>query len=251
MTILAVDDEQLARELMEEELMAACPDADVRVFSNPEELLECAKSKDFDVIITDIQMPQMDGITLSKKIKEIKPDANIIFLTAYDEYAVEAIGLHASGYLTKPVTRQKIENELADLRYDVKKEETKCKVRCYGNFEIFGKNGLPIHFKRSKSKEALAYIVHRKGAVCTIKEVAAVLFEDAPYDLKQMRYIQKILSALIQDMEANGYGDVIVRQHNGIAVDVSKLDCDYYDEPNRVYENGDEYMAQYSWAEYL
>lgn len=78
-----------------------------------------------------------------------------------------------------------------------------------------------------------------------------MLFEDAPYDLKQMRYIQKILSALIQDMEANGYGDVIIRQHNGIAVDVSKLDCDYYDEPNRVYENGDEYMAQYSWAEYL
>lgn len=255
MRVLIIDDVELIRESIQRELTELYPEIEAVQFDNAGKLLDYIKTEAFDVIISDIQMPGMDGITLAGEIQRIKPEANIIFLTAYQDYAMDALELHVSGYIQKPVTKEKLAAEFRSLRYPVsemqKIEMPKCRIQCYGNFEVFGADGLPIHFRRSKSKEAFAYIVHRKGSICTTKEVAAVLFEDAPYDLQQMRYMQKIISSLSKDFEEAGYGDVIVRQYGGLAVDTGKVECDYYLQERNIYETGERYMAQYSWAEYL
>lgn len=251
MKILAVDDETLALEMLVEAIEEACPKAEVLGFSNPQDCLEEAKKGVFDAVFSDIQMPQMSGLEFAGKLQKIRPGVNIIFITAYDNHAVEAMNLHASGYLMKPVTAKKIEKELRDLRYHVEAvEEYKCRIRCYGNFEVFDRQGLPIHFRRNKSKEALAYIVHREGASCTTREIAAVLFEDQPYDEQQMNYLKKILASMVQDLEANGVGDIIIRQRGTVACNTEKCNCDYYDDPAKRENLDQEYMSQYSWAEY-
>ncbi len=251
MKIFAVDDEKLALEMLVEAITEACPDAEVTGFNNPLDCLEEAKKNYIDVVFSDIQMPQMTGIELSEELKKIRPEINIIFITAYDNYAVDAMHLHASGYLMKPVTAKKVEKELKDLRYMVEAEDTfKCRIQCYGNFEVFDRQGLPVHFRRNRSKEALAYIVHRNGASCTTKEIAAVLFEDMAYDDQQMNYMKKIMSALVQDLEAAGVGDILVRQRGSVACNVKKCNCDYYNEPEKKQDLDQEYMVQYSWAEY-
>ena len=53
-------------------------------------------------------MNQMNGIVLAKRLKEIYPQINIVFVTAYSKYTDEAFSLHASGYIYKPVTKDKI-----------------------------------------------------------------------------------------------------------------------------------------------
>ncbi len=251
MKILAVDDEKLALEMLTEAIQEACPEAEVLGFSNPLDCLQEAKKGIFDAVFTDIHMPQMTGMEFSEKLQKIRPGVNIIFITAYDNYAVEALNLHASGYLMKPITAKKVEKELKDLRYHVEAQENyKCRIQCYGNFEVFDRQGIPIHFRRSRSKEALAYIVHKRGAACTTKEIAAVLFEDMAYDEQQINYMKKIMVSLVQDLEAAGVGDIIVRQRGSIACNPRNCNCDYYNEPEKKEDFTQEYMSQYSWAEY-
>lgn len=251
MKILAVDDEHLALEMLVDAIKEACPGAEVLGFSNPVECLEEAKKGQFDAVFSDIQMPQMTGLEFSEKLRKLRPDVNIIFITAYDSFAVEAMNLHASGYLMKPVTAKKVERELKDLRYPKEAQENyKCRIQCYGNFEVFDRQGVPVHFKRSRSKEALAYIIHRRGASCTTREIAAVLFEDMPHDEQQANYMKKIMAALTQDLEAAGIGDIITRQRGSVACNTQNCNCDYFLKPEKKDDFDQEYMSQYSWAEY-
>jgi len=70
--------------------------------------LELYKTHNPDIVISDIRMPIMNGLDMVKQIKEINPDANIIFTTAHSEssYLLEAIELHVDGYLLKPVQKK-------------------------------------------------------------------------------------------------------------------------------------------------
>ncbi len=255
MKIYAVDDETLSREMLEDALREAlpeiCPDCGVEIFSNPKECLDRLREEPCDVLFSDIQMPEMNGVDFVKACMDAVPKLNVVFTTAYDEYMSDAFDMYVSGYVLKPVTAEKILKAMHHLRYPVENTAPKCRLQCYGNFEAFDREGKPLHFHRSKSKECLAYLVHKKGASCTVRELSGILFEDEPYDTKHLRYLQKLIGALVSDMKENGFGDVIIREHNMLALNTARVECDFYENPDRmkVLSEGGEYMAQYSWAE--
>ena len=256
MNILAADDEPLALDMLTGAIKEALPGAEVYSFLKPSKLLEYASSNTCEIAFLDINMRGITGLELAKKLKEANKDVNIIFVTGYDEFTGAAMAMHASGYIMKPVTADKICTELAELRRPVKSEKNiLLKFKCFGNFEAYTPNGEIIHFDRSKSKEVLAYLVYRSGASCTTKEIAAVLFEDEEYDKKQQGYVQKIIFSLIKKLKENNAEAVIRRNYNNIAIDVAKVECDYYDfyEKSMSTKNkySGEFMAQYSWAEFV
>lgn len=257
MRILAADDETLALEMLTDAIKEAMPEAEIFDFTKPSKLLLFAEEyPDCEIAFLDIHMRTMTGVELAKKLKDINPDINIIFVTGFDNYTGDAMRLHASGYIMKPVTKEKIQSEINDLRHPITpKENTLLRVQCFGNFDVFANDGTPVHFERSKSKEVFAYLVHRHGSSCTIKEIAAVLFEDMPYDLKQQAYLQKILSAMMKSLRACGAEDVVHKKYNSLSVNVTKLDCDYYRfkelDPKAVNSYFSEYMAQYYWADFM
>lgn len=254
MRIYAVDDEELALEMLVEAICEVWPEADVEKFDNPLDCLKRLEEEPCEVLFSDIRMPEMQGTVFAEKCMQIQPELNLFFITAYDDYALDALKLHVSGYLTKPVTAEKIKNEIPYFRYQKKEEEKSlCRIQCYGNFEIFDGDGIPVHFHRTRCKEILAYLTHRMGAMCTVREIAGILFEDEPYDIKKTRYMQKLLSTLTSDLEEYHMGEIVIRQYNNLAIDKSKVTCDYFDNPDRagVIEEGGEYMAQYSWAQMI
>ena len=111
MRLICVDDETLVL-LLTVSMWKDLPQiTDVKSFSRAPEALAWLQENDADIALSDINMPEMDGITLASKIKELKPDIAIIFLTGYSEYAVEAFSLHVSGYLMKPITQDQLEAE--------------------------------------------------------------------------------------------------------------------------------------------
>ncbi|MEG1981770.1 MAG: response regulator [Clostridia bacterium] len=256
MKILAADDEVLALEMLTQALTEACPDAEIFSFNKLSKLLVFATENPCDVAFIDIQMPGMTGLELAKKLKSMWSRINIIFVTGFDEFTGEALALHVSGYIMKPVTVAKIKMELANLRHPI---ATKCsillKAKTLGNFDVFTPNGELVHFERTKAKEVLAYLVYRRGASCTIKEIAAALFEDEEYDKKQQNYLQKIISSLLHTLSAVGAEATIVKKYNSLAVDVSLLECDYYQfiekNSSTINEYSGEFMSQYPWAEFV
>ena len=104
-------------------------------------------------------------------VKEAAPDARIIFVTGYDQYALEAYRVHAQGYLMKPVDAAAILEELDLIPHAPKPQAQTLYVQCFGFFDVFWQ-GEPLLFKRRKTKELLAFLVDRKGVACTAEEIA-------------------------------------------------------------------------------
>ena len=100
--ILVVDDEQSIREFLE--IMLRKEQYDVSTAEDGEKAQEVLKKKNFDLIISDLQMPKVSGIELLKHVKNNYPDTVFMMITAFGstESAVEAMKLGAYDYLTKP-----------------------------------------------------------------------------------------------------------------------------------------------------
>lgn len=254
MNILIVDDEPGALHQIASKVEALLPDACICSDNSPERALEWAKTNPCEIAFLDIQMGAITGIELGKRLKELTPKINLIFVTAYLEYALPAHSLRASGYLLKPATSEAIRMELDNLRYPMPKPPTqkRLSVQCFGNFEVFC-DGVPLRFSRSKTKELFAVLVDRNGASVNSGEICAKLWENAGSDKREKDYFRHLVSDLMQTLQAVGEEQVVVRAHNSYAVAPKLLTCDYYDYLNsvpyavRAYQG--EYMTQYSWAE--
>ncbi|MGN0813249.1 MAG: response regulator [Candidatus Coproplasma sp.] len=248
MRILAVDDERLALEALTEAIANACPQAELTGVRYAEDAIEYAKDNTCDVAFLDIEMAGINGVTLALKLKEQNPKINVIFVTGYGSYRSEAFDMHASGYVVKPVTPQKIAAELAELRYPVA-ENKRIRIQTFGNFEVY-LDGKPLTFRYSKSLELLAYLVDRKGATCSVGEMLAVLFED---EGDHTTYFKSIRADLINTLKGCGCEDIIARRHGMLGIVKEAVSCDYFDYLEgkavgaKVYRG--EYMTQYSWAE--
>lgn len=113
--------------------------------------------------------------------------------------------------------------------------------------------GRALAFKRSKSKELLAYLVDRNGATCTNGEMLAVLWEDKPDTASLHSHLRNLIFDLSHTLEDAGVTGLLIRGRSTLALDTSKVDCDYYNflRGSRSATNSyrGEYMTQYSWAE--
>lgn len=76
----------------------------VKAFNNPQKLLAELPELDFDLCISDIEMPEIDGLTLAGLLEH----KLVIFTTAYRDYAAEAFDINAVDYITKPVTKERL-----------------------------------------------------------------------------------------------------------------------------------------------
>lgn len=101
MTCIIVEDEPLARKLMEEHVRSTPNLELIKSFGNPLLALEFLRENDVDILFSDIQMKEITGITLLKLLQK-KP--LIILTTAYSEYALEGYELDVLDYLLKPIT---------------------------------------------------------------------------------------------------------------------------------------------------
>jgi two-component system, LytTR family, response regulator len=120
---LIVDDEKLAREKIRYFLEL---DSDIEIIGECEsgqDALAFLRNNDSDILFLDIQMPLMDGFALLKRSGEKRPPA-VIFVTAYDEYAVKAFEANATDYLLKPFTRKRFEEALRRVKERIQQNQT-------------------------------------------------------------------------------------------------------------------------------
>lgn len=251
MRFFVVDDEPIMLRGLVSVLGEVRPDAEILSFQWPEDALEAAGSKPPDVAFLDIQMGKMTGLELGVRLKKIKPDVHIIFVTGFSQYAVDAFAMHATGYLLKPAEREDVERELTFL-YGVSGLRSRIQVKTFGGFDLFV-DGEPVRFERKKAKELLAYLVDRRGLSVTTREACAALFEDAGDTPSGRSYFRTLLHELVKALKKAGAEEILRKERNSYAVVPETFDCDFYRflegdaKAANLYQN--DYLPAYSWAE--
>ena len=248
MIAIAVDDEILMLGALVKAISASPDIKEVTKFSNCEEALDFVKEHPTDVAFLDINMRGMGGLALAENIIAARPNCKIVFCTGYEEYAIPAFKLHASGYLMKPISAEDVQVEIDNIK-GVRKKEKLLVVNCFGNFEVYAKDE-KLMFKRLKTKELFAFLVDRKGAGMTAKQICAVLFPEDMDDNKNAAYLRQLVMDLKNTLKAVGAENVLRHETPCYRVDTSLIQCDYltYLETGKPEFYG-EYMMQYSWAE--
>ncbi len=254
MKVIAVDDERLILEDFLDEAERLPEIDEIHGFQNATDAIQYVEENEVHVAFLDIQMRGMNGIELADRLKKIAPNINIIFLTAYPEYSMEAMKLHASGYLLKPAQSCDIQNELRDLRFPVQEQPDKrIRIQCFGNFEIYV-DQRPVEFKYAKSKELVAYLVDRKGTLCSNGEICATIWEDKMDSQALFSHFRNLVSDIRSTFNALDCGDFIIKKRGMIGIATELAECDYYrwlegeEAAKNLYQG--EYMIQYSWSEY-
>ena len=248
MIAIAVDDEALMLGALTAAVEASPDITSVANFSDCEAALEYAKSNPIDIAFLDINMRGMGGLALAERIVAARPACKIVFCTGYEEYAIHAFKLHASGYLMKPISAEDVQGEIDNIK-GMRAQEKLLTVKCFGDFEVYAKNEKVV-FKRLKSKELFAFLIDRKGAGMTARQICAVLFPDDVDDAKNSAYLRQLVMDLKNTLRAVGAENVLCHETPCYRVDTSLIKCDYisYLETGKPEFHG-EYMTQYSWAE--
>ena len=248
MIAIAVDDEILMLGALVKAVSASPDIREVNKFSDCEDALDFVKKNPVDIAFLDINMRGMGGLALAESIIAARPNCKIVFCTGYEEYAIRAFKLHASGYLMKPISAEDVQAEINNIK-GVKQKEKLLTVQCFGNFEVYVKDE-KLMFKRLKTKELFAFLVDRKGAGMTAKQICAVLFPEDEDDTKNAAYLRQLVMDLKNTLKSVGAENVLRHETPCYRIDTSLIQCDYltYLETGKPEFLG-EYMMQYSWAE--
>ncbi len=232
MITLSVDDQKEVTELMLFMLNKIDPGGTHMSASNMKEAFALLND-DVQIIFLDIEMPSLNGVDATPMLKEKYKKLNIIYVTGHPEYIFDAVEMHPSGFLRKPVCEEDIIHELQELRFPLQPVQSPLRVQCRP-FALFA-DGKPFDFGRGMAMELFAYLVFKNGAYCTNGELLGILWDGNPDKQGNLRQIVMNLRSCLKEIGAE---NVIIKKYGKIGIDMRIIQCD---------GNPEEIMEQYQW----
>ena len=222
-------------------------------FENPEHALEFAKNSRVDLAFLDIEMPEMSGLELASRLRMIKQDMLIVFVTAFEEYIREANQIGADYYILKPFKKETLQQVISKMKILSSVQLKDIQIQTFGRF-VVKKNGKVVPLT-GKAKEILALLVTRRGKEVSNEELYSTIWEGRPYGNVEMKVYYNALKRLKVILSEYGMSNLLKSAARGQMVDTDLFDCDYYSwkegngkEKDRFEE---EFLSEYSWSEYL
>ena len=233
LNVMIVDDEKLALKRLKRTLLDSGAIGECTVFINPREAYEFAKEQRIDVAFLDISMPEINGMRLSQLLAELDDSIDIVFVTGYDNYAVQAFDMSALDYILKPITAERVAKTLHKLkrRPRVKTSVSKLSVALFNGLDIriqFEENerAEPIKLRSPITEELFAYLICRRTA--TREEVAEALWPDL-HGEKALNNLNTNLYYIRRALAGNRASLCIISGKKEIRIDESGLQCDLYE----------------------
>lgn len=228
MKIAAVDDEAHALERFAR-MVSDKSDLDLcGLFETGQQLLDYLEDNPLDAVFLDIEMPEMNGIMLSEQVLELHENIDIVFVTAFNQYAVEAFEVHALDYILKPLTEERLQKSLSRLQNKRKalKAPSKIYIQCFGDFEVF-LDGEALTWKNSKAKEVLAFLVHKKGVPVSWEKIADAVWPDFNAEKAQTNF-HATTYLLRKRLAEAGISHILESVRGNYRVLTDKFSCDVY-----------------------
>ena len=230
MKAILVDDERLLLKDLAQ-LLAAYRDVDVvEQFTAPLSALEYVRgSAAVDVAFLDINMPDINGLHLAEQLLEVCPSLEIVFITAYDEYAIKAFEINAFDYLLKPVEEQRLEKTIIKLRQAVTAnkaliEKTTLRVQFFGRFELLI-NGNSIRWRSRKAQEFVAFLISRPSKSAQKHVICEALYPDVE-EKSALINIQSTASRARQSLADSGGGIKIIYNNDAYQLVMDNFSSD-------------------------
>lgn len=180
MRAVIVDDEYYALQGLKIELENIGGIEIVGMYEDGLRMLEEIKKIRPDIIFLDIEMPRMNGFELLEKIMETGSIPNIVFVTAYSDYAVKAFEINAVDYIVKPVTKKRILKTLERIKpVSAQGKETTLQINCFKHLSILV-NGKETNsgWRTRKSEELIAFLISEKGSFISKEKIAEALWPE-------------------------------------------------------------------------
>lgn len=223
-------------------------------FTNPIQALSFADENPVDAAWLDIEMPEMNGIELAKKLRERHPHIVLIFVTSKEEYCSMAMRMKADAYIFKPYEMEDIKEAAERTRLLNKRRYMKLRAVMFGRFDIFV-NNIALHFPNTKSKELLALCLDHCGGEVTMEEAIDKLWPEKDYDERVKRLYRKAVSSLKTVLAEATDKTVFTNNRGSCKIIPGYFQCDYYEllerqeSEERIQEAMEKYLEEYSWSE--
>ena len=115
--VILVDDRKLILKSGLPILEEVLPSAKLAGFTDADEAVKFAKANRVALAFLDIELRDTSGIELCRKLLDVNPHTNVVFLTAYSEYSLDAWNTGAIGFMLKPITTEGVREQLKKLRF--------------------------------------------------------------------------------------------------------------------------------------
>ena len=237
MRVAAVDDEIHALERFERMVSEIGGLELCGLFDSGEKLLAYLAENALDVVFLDIEMPGISGLQLSEQIQNLNEQIDIVFVTAFNQYAVEAFEVQAVDYIMKPLTEERLNKTLKRLQKTSGKPANAGKpfVQCFGDFEVFV-NGEALTWKNSKAKEVLAFLVHKNGVPVGWEKIADAVWPDFNAEKAQTNF-HATTYLLRKRLAEAGLSYILENVRGNYRVITDKIDCDVYKLEEMIHKN--------------
>lgn len=252
MNIICVDDEKPALDNFQLTVKDFPEVSSLHVFQEGKEALVWVKANQVDVAFLDMEMQSMHGLELAKRIKDIDPNISIIFVTAFEQYALQAFSVDAIGYLLKPYTYQEVKKELEKAARFSPAPRKRVSIQTMPGF-VVTVDGERLLWGRTKVEEMFALLVDRGSEGVTTGEVIACLWPGRTADDSTQSLSRVTFKRMMDTLKEKGVDDIIATDGRKKYLLTQKVECDLYrildgdQEKIKLYSG--EYMRQYSWAE--
>jgi two-component SAPR family response regulator len=228
---IAVDDEKRSRTRLSRIIKAIDGIILVKSFSNGDDALEYLVNNKVDIALLDIEMPVMNGIELGDHILHNYENIELIYITAYDQYAIDAFNIYAIGYLLKPIDADCLQKHIEHIlkkrtshdqliREVVLSIDVLGTVRCYIDGDT-----KDLSFRTKKAEELFLFLIHNQGNLVSRNDITDTIW---PYmEIKKAvtnfhstcYYIRETLKLL-------GCGGLLIKERGQYKIDTLKIRCD-------------------------
>ena len=252
MRVIYVDDERPNLDNFKYTVKAFPEIKSLDMFQSGEDAIEFALNHTVDVAFCDMEMPGLHGLGLAAKLKEINPNIRVVFVTAYSQYALDAWGTGATGYVLKPYLASDIKRELNKCKSSPLPSAQSVVISTMPAFSITFQ-GKPVNINGAKSRELFALMVDSQDKGVTSGECIAALWPDRPNDANTQSLVRMTFKRLCDSLESAGIGDLIETKGNRRFLRTDMVDCDLYrllsgDKTAATAYDG-QYLQEYEWAE--
>lgn len=235
MRVILIDDEQLALMRLKDLLEKNIDDVKVvGVYQNSLQAYEEIESTSPDVVFLDIQMPGMNGLEVAEKIQENNNQIEIVYVTGYDKYAIEAFEIYAFDYILKPIQVERLKKTIQRLKDRIKNiqlPDTNDKdilIQCFNQLKVKHSQGESeaLKWRTTKAQELFSFLIHNRGKIVNRETIIDLLWPSNQQP-KSTQQLYTTIYHIRRTLKQYGLESIsIVSGNGGYTLSVEKIQFD-------------------------